>query len=161
MSVNAALATRLAHDRWSLLRRRRIASRHIARPRNVRREVVNCTTRSAVNRNGTCQSGDGAALIQNRLWDHIDHGDGDFSRMMLSALDLARRIEDGSLTPAGALDLCAQTIGLREADLGAFTIYDIARARMFAERGTAALSASPLRGLAVGIKDVFASPTDA
>lgn len=75
--------------------------------------------------------------------------------MMLSALDLARRIEDGSLTPAGALDLCAQTIGLREADLGAFTTYDIARARTFAERGAAALAASPLRGLAVGIKDVF------
>jgi Asp-tRNA(Asn)/Glu-tRNA(Gln) amidotransferase A subunit family amidase len=74
---------------------------------------------------------------------------------MLSALDLARRIEGGSLTPAGALDLCAEAIAAREADLGAFAVLDLARARAQAERDGVVLAARPLRGLAVGIKDIF------
>jgi Asp-tRNA(Asn)/Glu-tRNA(Gln) amidotransferase A subunit family amidase len=75
--------------------------------------------------------------------------------MMLSALDLARRIEEGSLTPAGALDLCAKTIEAREADIGAFAALDLAGTRTHAERGAVTLAAGPLRGLAVGIKDIF------
>jgi Asp-tRNA(Asn)/Glu-tRNA(Gln) amidotransferase A subunit family amidase len=74
---------------------------------------------------------------------------------MLSALDLALRIEDGSLTPVGALNLCAERIAEREADLQAFAALDLARTRAEAERDGARLAASPLRGLAVGIKDIF------
>jgi Asp-tRNA(Asn)/Glu-tRNA(Gln) amidotransferase A subunit family amidase len=75
--------------------------------------------------------------------------------MMLSALDLARRIEEGSLTPADVVAMCAEIIAAREADLGAFTVVDIGKARSRAEREAAALAASPLRGLPVGIKDIM------
>jgi Asp-tRNA(Asn)/Glu-tRNA(Gln) amidotransferase A subunit family amidase len=75
--------------------------------------------------------------------------------MMLSALDLARRIEDGSLTPAGAVAICAKVIAAREADLGAFVTLDIERARAHAERDAAVRAALPLRGLPVGIKDIM------
>ncbi|MPZ57930.1 MAG: amidase [Rhizobiales bacterium] len=75
--------------------------------------------------------------------------------MTLSALDLARRIEDGSLTPAGAVALCAEAIASREADLGAFAALDVGKAHAQAERDAAALAALPLRGLPVGIKDIM------
>jgi Asp-tRNA(Asn)/Glu-tRNA(Gln) amidotransferase A subunit family amidase len=75
--------------------------------------------------------------------------------MMLSALDLARRIEEGSLTPAGVVAMCAEAIAAREADLGAFTVVDIDNARSRAQREAAVLAASPLRGLPVGIKDIM------
>jgi len=75
--------------------------------------------------------------------------------MMLSALDLARRIEAGSLTPAGAVALCADAIAALDADLGAFAALDVAGARGKAEQDAARLAASPLRGLPVGIKDII------
>jgi len=75
--------------------------------------------------------------------------------MVLSALDLARRIEDGSLTPAKALAMCAEVISAREADLGAFAALDLDRAGAQAERDAGALAASPLRGLPVGLKDII------
>jgi len=72
---------------------------------------------------------------------------------MLSALDLARRIEAGALTPAAVIDLCAQAIDAREAEIGAFVSLDLAGARRQAQaHGLAAL---PLRGLPVGVKDIF------
>jgi Asp-tRNA(Asn)/Glu-tRNA(Gln) amidotransferase A subunit family amidase len=74
---------------------------------------------------------------------------------MLSALDLARRIEAGALTPAAVVDLCAEAIAAREAEIGAFTALDVAGAREVAQRMAAALQAKPLRGLPVGIKDIF------
>jgi Asp-tRNA(Asn)/Glu-tRNA(Gln) amidotransferase A subunit family amidase len=75
--------------------------------------------------------------------------------MMLSALDLARRIEDGSLTPARALAQCAEAIAAREGDLGAFVSLNLERSRAEAERKADALAASPLRGLPVGVKDII------
>jgi len=75
--------------------------------------------------------------------------------MVLSALDLARRIEDGSLTPAKVMALCAEAIAAREADLGAFAALELDRALEQAEREASALSASPLRGLPVGLKDII------
>ncbi len=72
---------------------------------------------------------------------------------MLSALDLARRIESGALTPAGAVELCAEAIGTREAEVGAFTTLDLAGARQRAHNGT--LAGLPLRGLPVGVKDII------
>jgi Asp-tRNA(Asn)/Glu-tRNA(Gln) amidotransferase A subunit family amidase len=74
---------------------------------------------------------------------------------MLSALDLARRIESGELAPAGAIDLCAEAIDAREPDVQAFAALDIAGARRQAE--AAGLANRPLRGLPVGVKDIFDS----
>jgi Asp-tRNA(Asn)/Glu-tRNA(Gln) amidotransferase A subunit family amidase len=72
---------------------------------------------------------------------------------MLSALDLARKIEAGALTPRAVLDLCAKAIAAREAEIGAFAALDLDAAGRAAE-GTG-LAATPLRGLPVGIKDIY------
>ena len=72
---------------------------------------------------------------------------------MLSALDLVRRISAGELTPRGAIDLCAAAIAAHESEIGAFAALDIAAARRAAE--APGLAATPLSGLAVGMKDIF------
>ena len=72
---------------------------------------------------------------------------------MLSALDLARRIEAGALTPVEVVDACATAIAEREHEIGAFVALDIANARQRALEP--ALTQLPLRGLPVGIKDIF------
>jgi Asp-tRNA(Asn)/Glu-tRNA(Gln) amidotransferase A subunit family amidase len=72
---------------------------------------------------------------------------------MLSALDLARRIDAGELTPAAVIDLCAQTIAAREGEIGAFVTLDIAAAKRSALAGD--LARLPLHGLPVGVKDIF------
>ena len=74
---------------------------------------------------------------------------------MLSALDLARRIEAGTLTPADAIDLCAQAIAARESEVGAFVTLDLEGAKARAEKNADALRASPMRGLPIGFKDIF------
>jgi Asp-tRNA(Asn)/Glu-tRNA(Gln) amidotransferase A subunit family amidase len=74
---------------------------------------------------------------------------------MLSALDLARRIEAGDFTPAAVIDLCAKAIAERDAEVGAFAALDLAGARKRAEATARALAASPLRGLPIGVKDIF------
>ena len=74
---------------------------------------------------------------------------------MLSALDLARRVEAGELSPAAVVDLCADAIVAQEADIGAFACLDIERARGFAKQASAYLAGAPLRGLPVGVKDIF------
>jgi Asp-tRNA(Asn)/Glu-tRNA(Gln) amidotransferase A subunit family amidase len=73
--------------------------------------------------------------------------------MMLAALDLARRIEAGALTPRAVVDLCAQAIAEREAEIGAFAALGVEAARRAAER--AGLVQTPLRGLPVGVKDIY------
>jgi Asp-tRNA(Asn)/Glu-tRNA(Gln) amidotransferase A subunit family amidase len=72
---------------------------------------------------------------------------------ILSALDLAAGIEAGTTTPLAVIDLCAEAIARREAAIGAFVTLDIAAAR----RAAAAprLRLAPLRGLPLGIKDIF------
>ena len=70
---------------------------------------------------------------------------------MLSALDLARRIEAGALTPRAVVEICAEAITARESEIGAFAALDIESARRAAD-GFALL---PLRGLPVGMKDIF------
>jgi len=72
---------------------------------------------------------------------------------MLSALELARRIEAGELEPRAVIALCAETIAVREKDVGAFVAFDIDAARRAAENPK--LAATPLRGLPVGFKDIF------
>jgi Asp-tRNA(Asn)/Glu-tRNA(Gln) amidotransferase A subunit family amidase len=75
--------------------------------------------------------------------------------MMLSALDLARRIEAGELTPAAVVDLCAQAIAAHEPSIGAFAHLAIGDARHHAQSAAKMLAASPLRGLPLAFKDIF------
>jgi Asp-tRNA(Asn)/Glu-tRNA(Gln) amidotransferase A subunit family amidase len=72
---------------------------------------------------------------------------------MLSALDLARRIAAGELTPAAVLDTCTEAIAARESEIGAFTALDLAAARRVAQ--DAAIATAPLHGLPVGVKDIL------
>ncbi len=72
---------------------------------------------------------------------------------MLSALDLARRIEAGELTPRGAVELCAEAIAGRENEVGAFAALDLDAARRAAAEPR--LPSLPLRGLPVAFKDIF------
>jgi len=73
----------------------------------------------------------------------------------LHALELARRIEAGELTPAELIDHCAATIAAHEPNIGAFAELDVERARQGARGAAEALAAAPLRGLPVGVKDLF------
>jgi Asp-tRNA(Asn)/Glu-tRNA(Gln) amidotransferase A subunit family amidase len=72
---------------------------------------------------------------------------------MLSAIDLARRIEAGELNAAQAIDLCAEAIAAREAEVGAFVTLDLDGARKAAQ--ATGLKDRPLRGLPVALKDIF------
>jgi Asp-tRNA(Asn)/Glu-tRNA(Gln) amidotransferase A subunit family amidase len=72
---------------------------------------------------------------------------------MLSALDLARRIEAGEITPRAVVDLCAEAIAARDKEIGAFVVLDLVAARQAADNPK--LAATPLRGLPVGFKDIF------
>ena len=72
---------------------------------------------------------------------------------MLSALDLARRLEAGELTPRGVVEMCAEAIAAREGDVGAFVTLDLEGARRATEDKR--LAFLPLRGLPVGFKDIF------
>ena len=72
---------------------------------------------------------------------------------MLSALELARRIEAGALRPRAVVELCAEAIAAHENDIGAFAALGIDAARQRAEEPQRALL--PLRGLPVGVKDIF------
>jgi Asp-tRNA(Asn)/Glu-tRNA(Gln) amidotransferase A subunit family amidase len=72
---------------------------------------------------------------------------------MLSALDLARRIEAGELTPRTVIELCAEAIAAREQEIGAFVALDLDAARRAADESR--LASAPLRGLPVGFKDIF------
>jgi Asp-tRNA(Asn)/Glu-tRNA(Gln) amidotransferase A subunit family amidase len=74
---------------------------------------------------------------------------------MLSALDLARRIEEGVLTPAAVLESGIEAIAAREPAVGAFASLDLDAARERIRLSGAALASTPLRGLPVGIKDIF------
>ena len=52
---------------------------------------------------------------------------------MLSALDFARRLEAGELTPAQVIEICAEAIAKREAEVGAFVTLDLDGARKAAQ----------------------------
>ena len=72
---------------------------------------------------------------------------------MLHALDLVRRIEAGELSAADVVDLCAKAIDAREKEVRAFAALDLPRAKVKAQ--DASLASRPLRGLPVGVKDIF------
>jgi Asp-tRNA(Asn)/Glu-tRNA(Gln) amidotransferase A subunit family amidase len=71
----------------------------------------------------------------------------------LSALDLARRIEAGTITARAVVDLCAEAIARREGEIGAFAALDVAAAQRASQ--AEGLRLAPLHGLPVGIKDIF------
>jgi Asp-tRNA(Asn)/Glu-tRNA(Gln) amidotransferase A subunit family amidase len=73
--------------------------------------------------------------------------------MMLSALELARAIDAGELSPRAVVDLCGAAIAAREHEIGAFAALDLEAAKRAAERPP--LLALPLRGLPIGVKDIF------
>ena len=77
------------------------------------------------------------------------------ARQKLSALDLARRVEAGELTPEAVVDLCAAAIAAREDEVGAFTHLDLDGARAHARKNAERARAAPLRGLPVGMKDIY------
>ena len=67
---------------------------------------------------------------------------------MLSLLDLRARIDAGTLTPSGAIDLCRAAIAAREPELRTLVTLD----------DTPAIPDSgPLAGIAVGVKDIIDS----
>jgi len=72
---------------------------------------------------------------------------------MLSVLDLVRRLDAGEIKPCDIVELCAEAIAAREPEIGAFVALDIEAAREAAKQTR--LSLSPLRGLPVGIKDIY------
>jgi Asp-tRNA(Asn)/Glu-tRNA(Gln) amidotransferase A subunit family amidase len=72
---------------------------------------------------------------------------------MLSALELARRIEAGALSPRAVVELCAEAVATHESEIGAFAALELDAARRLVEQQQLALL--PLRGLPVGIKDIF------
>jgi Asp-tRNA(Asn)/Glu-tRNA(Gln) amidotransferase A subunit family amidase len=77
------------------------------------------------------------------------------AQQKLSALDLARRVEAGELTPEGIIAQCAAAIAAREDEVGAFIHLDVAGARANARKNAESLRALPLRGLPVGMKDIY------
>jgi Asp-tRNA(Asn)/Glu-tRNA(Gln) amidotransferase A subunit family amidase len=72
---------------------------------------------------------------------------------MLKALELARRLEAGEITPRHVMDMCAEAIAKREAEVGAFVTLDLDGARKSAQ--AAGLAGTPLRGLPIAFKDIF------
>jgi Asp-tRNA(Asn)/Glu-tRNA(Gln) amidotransferase A subunit family amidase len=67
---------------------------------------------------------------------------------MLSIIDLRARIEAGTLTPSGAIDLCRAAIAAREPELRALVTLD---------DNPAIPDSGPLAGIAVGVKDIIDS----
>jgi len=82
-----------------------------------------------------------------------DQASGIRRQAMLSALQLARRIESGELNPRAVIDMCAEAIAAREKEVGAFVALDLVAARRAADDPQ--LASLPLRGLPVGVKDIF------
>jgi Asp-tRNA(Asn)/Glu-tRNA(Gln) amidotransferase A subunit family amidase len=72
---------------------------------------------------------------------------------MLSALQLAGKIESGAITPQSVIELCAAAIEAHEADVRAFVTLDLDGARKAAS--DAKIAALPLRGLPVAFKDIY------
>jgi Asp-tRNA(Asn)/Glu-tRNA(Gln) amidotransferase A subunit family amidase len=70
---------------------------------------------------------------------------------MLSALQLVQQIETGALTARAVIERCAEAIAKREADIGAFVTLAIEAARERADQ----LATLPLRGLPIGVKDIY------
>jgi Asp-tRNA(Asn)/Glu-tRNA(Gln) amidotransferase A subunit family amidase len=65
---------------------------------------------------------------------------------MLSVIDIARRIDEGALSPHDAIRQSFEAITTRDGDVNAFVHVD---------RGIEVRETGPLRGVAVGIKDII------
>src|ERR1700691_61127 len=73
--------------------------------------------------------------------------------MMLSVLDLVRRLDDGEIKLHAVVELCAEAIAAREPEIHAFVALDINTARK--PTAPPRLSSLPLRGLPIGVKDIY------
>lgn len=71
---------------------------------------------------------------------------------MMRALDLAEAVDAGELSPAGLIELAAEAIGARESAIGAFTTFDLERARIAALRNR---GNDGFYGLPLGVKDII------
>jgi Asp-tRNA(Asn)/Glu-tRNA(Gln) amidotransferase A subunit family amidase len=85
---------------------------------------------------------------------------------MLSALDLARRIEAGELTPRAVFERCVEAIAARDNEIGAFVVYldtweravgAVENPGLAAPAVSGPMAWSRLRGLPVAFKDIFAT----
>src|SRR6478609_11794005 len=65
---------------------------------------------------------------------------------VISLTELQRQIDSGELTPQAAIDRSLEAIAAKDKSIGAFVCHD-SKAR--------AAKAGPLRGIAVGIKDII------
>jgi Asp-tRNA(Asn)/Glu-tRNA(Gln) amidotransferase A subunit family amidase len=72
---------------------------------------------------------------------------------MLSALALARQIDDGTTTPAKVIDRCMEAIAAQDKELSAFVCLDAELARKDAQAQVH--GPTLLRGLPIGVKDIF------
>ena len=88
---------------------------------------------------------------------NMDFASGTTARetFMLSALDLARRIEHGELPLAAVVGACADAIAAQEAEIGAFAALDLAGTERQAKSAGERLTTLPLRGLPIGVKDII------
>jgi Asp-tRNA(Asn)/Glu-tRNA(Gln) amidotransferase A subunit family amidase len=77
------------------------------------------------------------------------------ARTMLSALDLAQKLEAGAIKPLDVVEQCAEAIAAREDEVGAFTYLDLDGARKTARDSADRLRALPLRGMPVALKDIY------
>src|SRR6202451_3320705 len=73
--------------------------------------------------------------------------------MMLSVLNLVRRLDADKTKPRAIVDMCAETIAAREPEIRAFVVLDIEAAREAADDPR--LNSSLLRGLPIGVKDIY------
>jgi Asp-tRNA(Asn)/Glu-tRNA(Gln) amidotransferase A subunit family amidase len=75
--------------------------------------------------------------------------------MMLSALDLARRIDAGSISPSDVFDLCAKAIATRGGNGDTFVVCETNTAFEHSRDTDGGSGARHLRGLPIAVKDVF------
>ena len=73
----------------------------------------------------------------------------------LGAREAAGRIHDGQLTAAALVDACLDRIAALEPTLAAWAHVDADGARAAARAGDARAAAGPLRGVPIGVKDIF------
>src|SRR3954462_10847979 len=91
------------------------------------------------------QRGPVAQRIPTRAAGVLRRSEGPWRTLMLSIIDIARRIEAGGLSPHEAVRQSFDAIAARDGYVKAFVHVD---------RGAEVADSGPLRGIAVGVKDI-------
>ncbi len=73
----------------------------------------------------------------------------------MTATDIVRAIAAGELTSAASIEACIAALETREHEVGAFACHDVDTAREVAGKQDASGRVGALRGVALGVKDVF------